>query len=98
MRDAESSIRQMLAEQGFELPELVDTEEGQYEIALCVFGRGGMGVGEFSQWFYPRVPAWEQQSETDRAVVLLLDEWEHASDSDARAEIETTIREVAARA
>jgi hypothetical protein len=30
MREAEDSIRQMLAEQGINLPESVDTEEGQY--------------------------------------------------------------------
>jgi hypothetical protein len=98
MRDAEGSIRQMVAEQGFEPRELVDTEEGRYEIALWVFGRGGMRVGEFSQWFYSRLSAWEQQGETDRAVVLLLDEWEHAGDPASRAEVETKIREVAARA
>lgn len=98
MRDAESSIRQMLAEQGFEPPGLVNTEEGRYSVALWVFGRGGMGVGVFSQWFYPRVPAWEEQSETDRAVVVLLDEWEHSGDPVARAAIGAKIREVALRA
>ena len=32
--------------------------------------------------------SWERQSETDRAVVLLLDEWEHANAADA-VQIET---------
>jgi hypothetical protein len=37
MREAEDSIRQVLAEQGINLPESVDSEHGQYEAALWAF-------------------------------------------------------------
>jgi hypothetical protein len=98
MRDAETSIRQMLAEQGIDLPESVDTEEGQYAVALWALGNGGLSVGEFSVSFYPRLPAVGQQNETDQELVLLLDNWERESDPALRRRVEAKIREVAARA
>jgi hypothetical protein len=98
MRDAEDSIRRMLAEQGVELPESVDNEEGQYAAALWAFSNGGLSVGEFSRWFYPRLPAVGQQSKMDQELVLLLDEWERESDPVLRRAGEARIRKAAARA
>jgi hypothetical protein len=98
MREAEDSIRQMLAEQGINLPESVDTEEGQYAVALWAFSNGGLSVAEFSRWFYPRLPAVGQQSEMDQDVVRLLDEWERENDPVLRRAVEGRILKAAARA
>ena len=92
MRDAEPSIRQMLAEQGIPLPESAVSDAEVYAVVLWAFAHGGMGVGEFAHRFYRLLPAWEEQSEEDRTLVQLLDEWEGTPDPADRAQVADRIR------
>ena len=95
MREAEAPIRQMLAEQGIPLP-AVDTGAERYTLAVRVFCKGGIGADEFSRWFYPRLPPWDEQTDNDKALAQLLDASERESDPHSRGLVEIRMREVAA--
>jgi len=98
MRDAGDDIMEMFHEQGVDLPPPPVGEEAEYRAAVWVFGAGGMGVSEFSRWFYPHVPAWDDQDAVERELIVLLDGWENETDTTRREDIATTMRGIAAQA
>ena len=97
LRDAKSSILNMLTEQNIPLASEGSTEAERWTIALWAFGRGGLPVSEFAQHFYSQLPAVDDQDETDQEIVVLLDEWERETSPDRRLPLEDAMRAAARR-
>jgi len=95
LRDAGPVIREMLDEQGFPAagPDASDAEK--FVTVLRAVGAGGLGVGEFFGVFMRQVPAWNQQDEFQRSLVLLLDEWAEETTPEGRSAAAAAVRKVA---
>jgi len=94
LRDARPVILEMLDEQGFPAgPDASDADE--YATVLRAVGAGGLGVGEFFGVFMRRVPAWDQQDELQRSLVLVLDEWAQETTQEGRSAAAAAVRKVA---
>jgi hypothetical protein len=66
----------MLREQGFPAPGREAGEDEKFLTVLRALAAGGLQVGEFYSMFMFRVPAWQEQDELERRLVVLLDDWE----------------------
>jgi hypothetical protein len=95
LRDSGEDIRQMLREQGVEPPPPSPGEEPAYTTALWAVGEGGLSIGEFSVVFYKYLPAWTEQDDDQRKIVVLLHEWESETDPETRRPITDALREAA---
>jgi hypothetical protein len=98
LRDAGDDIREMLREQGAAPPAPPQGTEAAYSTALWAVTFGGLSVGEFSGVFYNYLPAWDDQDEVQRRIVVLLSDWDMESDPDARTPIADEIRRIASAA
>lgn len=88
--EAEVPVRAMLREQGVDLP---DAGFDPYEALLRAFGFWNLPVSELEGPFYVRLPAWDEQDELQRELVLLLDQRDGASQPAVRAAIELEMRQ-----
>lgn len=95
LRDAGDDIREMLREQGVAPPPAPSGEDPACTTALWAVGCGGLSVGEFSAVFYEYLPAWDDQDEVQRKIVVLLHDWEQETNPEARRPITAKIRETA---
>jgi hypothetical protein len=75
LRDAGPVVFDMLREQGFPAPGPGASEAEELITVLRAVAAGGLQVGEFFTFFISRVPAWEQQDELQRRLVVLLNDW-----------------------
>jgi hypothetical protein len=97
LRDSESVIRQMLAEQGMPTTERDAPEPERLAVVLRAVAAGALGVGEFFGFFMSSVPAWADQTDRQRALVLALNDWADAITPEDRASTAFNVQTVAAR-
>ena len=97
LRDAKPLILDMLSEQDIPFAPEGSTEAEQWTVALWAFGRGGLPVSEFAQYFYSQLPAVGDQDETDQEIVVLLDEWQRQTSPERRLPLEAAMRAAARR-
>jgi hypothetical protein len=97
LRDAEPLIRQMLVEQGTATAEPDAPESERLAVVLRAVAAGGLGVGEFFGFFMSSVPAWDDQSELQRALVLALNDWADAATPEEKMSSAGIVRATAAR-
>jgi hypothetical protein len=95
LRDAGPVIRDMLGEQGFPAAEPGASDAEEFTTLLRAVAAGGMQVGEFFSVFMERVPAWEQQDELQRFLVVLLNDWVDQTTPEGRAAVAAALRTVA---
>jgi hypothetical protein len=86
-------MRAMLAEQGIEVPLVVD-EESEHRALLLAFGYWNLPIHFFEGPFYVRIPASDDQGPLDRALVTLLDQRDHMASPAERDAIEQEMRAV----
>ncbi len=98
LRDSGEDIRSMLREQGVVPPTPPAGEDPAYVTALWAVGLGGLGVGEFSVVFYNFLPSWNEQSDAQRRIAVLLKDWDSESDLAAREPLTAEIQRLAAAA
>ncbi|WP_461021663.1 hypothetical protein [Thalassiella azotivora] len=91
--DAGDTVRAMLAEWGMEVPPAED-DDARYRLLLRAFGLWDLPVARFERAFYARLVAWDQQSELDRALALLLHELDQLSTPGERLAVERRMREL----
>lgn len=96
LRDAEPVLRQMLIEHGITVsgPETGDADQ-LFRAALRAFGSSAIDIGELSAIFYPLLPTWNEQDTTQRALILLLNELDHATTREDQDEITQRLRDTA---
>lgn len=95
LRDAGPVIRDMLREQGFPAAAPDVGEPGAFATVLRAVAAGGMPTSEFFSFFLRVVPAWEQQEELQRRLVVLLNEWSQEATPQERLALEAAVRSVA---
>ena len=88
----------MLREQGVAPPPTLPGADPAYTTALWAVCCGGLTVGEFSAVFYNYLPAWDDQDEVQRRIVVLLHEWDQESDPEEAHRSRQRIREAASTA
>jgi hypothetical protein len=97
LRDSEPMIRQMLAEQGMPAAERDAPEPERLAVVLRAVAAGSLAVGEFFGFFMSALPAWDDQSEQQRALVLALNDWAEATTPEEQARTADGVRATAAR-
>ena len=95
LRDSEAIIRQMLAEQGIPTVERDAPEPERQAIILRAVAAGELDIGEFFGYFMSRVPAWDDQSEQQQALVVALVNWTDATTPEERARTADNVRAAA---
>jgi hypothetical protein len=85
----------MLREQGFPAAGPDAGEAGEFITVLRAVAAGGMETGEFCTFFMRVVPAWQQQDELQRSLVVLLDDWLEATTPEGRSARAAAVRRVA---
>lgn len=95
LRDAGPVIRDMLREQHFPAAGPDASEVEEFTTVLRAVGTGGMQTGEFFTFFMRVVPAWEQQDELQRSLVVLLNDWEQETTPEGRSAMAVAVRAVA---
>jgi hypothetical protein len=73
----------MLEGLGAEVPQVED-ESTAWPVVLRAFGFCDLPLGDFFGPFLSRLPAWDEQDGLERTLNLLLDELDHAGDTQAR--------------
>lgn len=91
--DAEPLVRAMLSEHGIDVPVTQD-EESEYRVLLLAFGYWDLPIHFFEGPFYVRIPAWDDQSPLDRALVTRLDQRDHLTTPAERDAVEQEMRAV----
>jgi hypothetical protein len=89
--DAEPLVLAMLAEHGIAVPEPED-EEAEYQLLLRAFGFWDLPLGDFYSPFLHRLPPWDAQDDLHRALNLMFDELDHATDPAQKREVEQRMR------
>jgi len=89
--DAEPLVRSMLAEHGIDLPTPSD-EDAEYRLLLRAFGFWDLPMGDFYSPFLQRLPTWDEQDDLDRALIVLVDDLDHATDPAKKREVERRMR------
>lgn len=92
-RDAEPLVREMLAEHGFDLPAPED-DDAKFQLLLKAFGYWNLPVGDFSSAFWRRLPSWDEQDDLDRALTVLFDDLDRATNPADKAEVVDRMRAV----
>jgi hypothetical protein len=95
LRDAGPVIRGMLREQGFPAPGPEASEAEVFTTVLRAVAAGGMQTGEFFTFFMQVVPAWEQQDELQRSLVVLLNDWIEETTPEGRSATAAAVRTAA---
>jgi hypothetical protein len=95
LRDAGPVMRDMLHEQGFPAAEPGAGEAEEFTTVLRAVAAGGMQAGEFFTFFMGVVPAWGQQDELQRRLVVLLDDWVRETTPEGRSARAAHLRRVA---
>jgi hypothetical protein len=95
LRDAGPVIREMLREQGFPAARPDSSNAEQFTTVLRAVAAGGMQAGEFFSVFIRLVPAWEEQDELQRRLMVLLSNWSDETTPEGRAAAATALRSVA---
>ncbi|NYG59334.1 hypothetical protein BJ980_002257 [Nocardioides daedukensis] len=90
---AEPLVRGMLAEHGVEVP-LAEDEGSEYQVLKRSFGYWDLPIYFFEGPFHVQIPAWDDQSSLDRALVTLLDQRDSLTMPTERASIEQEMRAV----
>ena len=91
LSEAEPLVRNMLAEHGIDLPTPTD-QEAQYRLLLRAFAFWDLPLGDFYSPFLHRLPAWDQQDDLERALIVLFDDLGHATDPRQKHEVEERMR------
>jgi hypothetical protein len=89
--DAEQPVREMLAENGIDVPQ-PDDEQDEYQVLLRAFGYWDLPLYNFEGPFYVQIPAWDDQGPLDRALVIMLDRRDHETTPQVRAAVEQEMR------
>jgi hypothetical protein len=102
LRDAGPVVFDMLCEQGFPAPAPDASEAEELTTVLRAVAAGGLQTSELFTFFMWRVPAWEQQDELQRRLVVLLNDWDGettpAGQSAAAAAVRKAARDAVADA
>jgi hypothetical protein len=94
LRDAGPVIRDMLREQGFPAAGPDASEAEEFTTVLRAVAADGVQTGEFFTFFMRVVPAWEQQDELQRPLMVLLSDWAEETASESRSAIAAAVRRV----
>jgi len=89
--DAEPLVLNMLAEHGIDVP-TPENEEAEYQLLLRAFGFWNLPMADFYSPFLHRLPAWDEQDELERALIVLFDDLDHATDPAQKREVEDRMR------
>jgi hypothetical protein len=95
LRDAGPAIREMLREQDFPAAGTDAGDAAQFTTVLRAVAAGGMQAGEFFTIFIGLVPAWEEQDELQRRLMVLLNNWADETTPEGRAAAAAALRTVA---
>ncbi len=95
LRDAQPLIRDMLREQGIPVTDPGAGDAEKFAVVLRAFGTGGLGVGEFSAALYASIPAWDEQDDIQRSMVVLLSEWDAETTPERKGEVASAMRTAA---
>jgi hypothetical protein len=96
--DAGPVIRDMLREQGFAVPGPGAGPAEEFAFVLRAVAVGWLPVSDFYAYFMWRVPAWEQQDEMQRRLVVLLNDWDGETTPEGMAAAAAVVREFAGEA
>ncbi len=96
LRDAGPLIRDMLTEQGIPLPGEDATDDERLGFMIRGFANGGLDYGEFFTAFIGAVPRWEDQDESQREIVRLINALDEETGPEARARVIASMRAAAA--
>ena len=91
--DAEPLVRTMLAEHGIDLPLPADGD-AEYRLRLMAFGFWDLPMGDFSGPFLHRLPAWDEQDDLERALIILFEDLDGATTPAQKGEVEERMRAV----
>jgi phytoene dehydrogenase-like protein len=81
----------MLAEHGIDLRAPED-EAAEYQLLLRAFGFWDLPMRYFYSPFLHRLPAWDEQDELQRALTVLFDDLDHATEPAQKREVEERMR------
>jgi hypothetical protein len=98
LSESEPLIRAMLAEHEVPASGPGATERERFAFILRAFSGGGLGLGAFLTALYRGLPEWHEQSEVQRALVMLATQLDLEISPDRKARIVTTMREAAGAA
>ncbi len=70
----------MLAEHGVDLP-APENEEAAHELLLRAFAFWDLPLADLYVPFLNRIPAWEDQSDLDRTLLLMFEELDHTTNN-----------------
>lgn len=90
-RDAAQTVEDMLGYLGFAVPA---HEDARWLVILRAFGFSDLPIAEFYSPFLRRLPAWDAQSELERALMALLDDLDHATEPPGKEAVVARMREV----
>jgi hypothetical protein len=96
-RDSGEHILKMVNSLGFGVTEAED-EATVWPIILRAFGFWDLRLNDFYGPFLNRLPVWDEQGALDRSLNLLLDELDHAADTQARQAVVARMRAVVQKA
>jgi hypothetical protein len=65
---------------------------------LCALAAGSLVVGEFHLILIGCLSAWDEQSELDRRLMALLDDWERQATPEGKSAAAATLRAAAREA
>jgi hypothetical protein len=91
-------IRDMLREQGFPVPGPGGSPAEEFAFVLRAVAAGGLPVSDLYVYFMRRIPAWEQQDELQRRLVVLLNDWDGETTPGGMAAAAAAVREFAREA
>ncbi|NUR99798.1 MAG: hypothetical protein HOV67_31650 [Kribbellaceae bacterium] len=92
-RDAESLVRNMLAECGIEVPVPGD-EDAEYRLLLRAFGFWDLPISDCGPPFLRQLRSWDQQDDLERTLIRLFGEFDHATGPTPKHEIVQRMRAV----
>lgn len=96
--DSGPVIRDMVREQGFAAPGPGAGSAEEFAFVLRAVAAVGLPVSDFYAYFMRRVPAWEQQDEMQRRLVVLLNDWDGETTPEGMAAAAAIVREFAGEA
>lgn len=95
LRDAGPLIRDMFTDQGIPLPGEDATDDERLGFMMRGFANGGLDYGEFFTAFIGAVPRWENQNESQREIVRLINALDEETSPEGKARVIASMRAAA---
>jgi hypothetical protein len=88
----------MLQEQGFPAPGPDASQAEKFRAVLRALAAGSLAVGEFYIILIDHLPTGDKQTELDRRLMALIDDWELQTTAEGRSAAAEALRAVAREA